>query len=177
MNWTIIGEVSNLITAALAAFSIFITINEQKQARTNQKKQTLTEQNLNWYNEVVLNDIVKNLTLFINEAENAIDKCKNVSSSGLFVQELENAYNNIKEHYRSLSSKICLLSIFDKSLYQSCDDSLQEIFELYSETINEAASKKFLFYKKGRNIQEEYINIIEKLYSYKSNFVTESPSN
>ena len=172
MNWTVIVEVSNLITAALAAFSIFITIQEQRRARTNQKRQTITEQNLNWYNEVVLNDVVKNLSLFINEAENIIDKCKDLSKSGLFVTELENAYDKIKDNFRSLSSKIYILIIFDKALYQDCDDSLQQIFELYSETINEAAAKKILL--KRRNIQEEYIKIIEKLYSYKSNFINES---
>ena len=173
MNWTIIGDISNLFATAFAAFSIFITIREQKESRKKEKERTITEQNLNWYNEVALNDIVKNLSLFINEAENILDLCKNTEHTLLDI-ELQNAYTHINENFKSLSTKALLLRIFSYPLYQQCNESIQKIFDLYSETINDAASKKYFSSKNGRNIQEEYISIISKLYLYKSNFVKEN---
>ena len=57
-GWTIIGNLSNVVAAGMAVFSICITIKEQKNIRKNYRIKTMEEQDLNWYNTVVLEDFV-----------------------------------------------------------------------------------------------------------------------
>lgn len=169
--WTIIGDISNVIATALAAFSIYITVKEQKASRKNDIVKTKAEQDLNWYNTVVLEDIVRSLTIFIDESEQAVDRCKKVENADILEHELKVIYHDIKENFKSLATRVQLLKIFSQSLYRKCNESLQKILDLYSEIINEALSKKHLHNKRERDIQDERIKMIKELYLFKETFI------
>ena len=171
-GWTILGNLSNAVAAGLAAFSIYITIKEQKNIRKNDRIKTIEEQDLNWYNTVVLEDFGKQLTGFINESEMILEHCKKVDDKDVLVRELENAYNCIKEKFKALSTRALLLKIFSDSLYRRCDESMQKILDLYCEIINEVAVKKYWQNRRERDIQDERVKMIKQLYLFKSNFIS-----
>lgn len=169
--WELVGNLSNVIAVALAAYSIYITIKEQKSIRKNEKNKTIIDQNLNWYNEVVINDIIKKLSCFIDRSEQILDGCK-ASEKDLLEKNLKNAYNSIKEDYKILNASIFVLKIFSDPLYHHCNDCVQKILDLYSETINKAIEKKYLYNNSnGQQIQNERVEMIKQLYMYIRNLV------
>lgn len=172
MNWwSIFGDLSNVVATALAAYSIYITIKEQKIIRENEKNKIIIEQNLNWYNEVVIKDIIKKLSLFIDKSEQALDECR-TSEKDLIEENLNNAYNCIKDNYRILYASIFVLRVFSDPLYHKCNASVQKMLDFYSDTINKAIENKHLYNNSNeQNIQEERVKMIKQLYLYKSDFV------
>ncbi len=173
-GWTIIGNLSNVVAAGMAVFSICITIKEQKNIRKNYRIKTMEEQDLNWYNTVVLEDFVKQLVIFMDESELILEHCKRTGDKDSLERELEMTYNCIKEKFKALSARALLLKIFSDSLYRSCDESLQKILDLYCEIINEVTAKKYWQNRRERDIQDERVKMIRELYLFKSSFIHEA---
>lgn len=170
--WSVVGNLSNAVAAALAAFSIYITLKEHREARENDITKTRAEQDLNWYNAVVLDDIIRSLNTYIDETEYALDKCRKTSNKDSMERELRMIYDDLKERHKSLVARVQLLKVFSLSLYQECDKPLQQILDWYSEVINEALDKKYLYNRWERDIQNERVEIIKKLYLFKGKFIS-----
>lgn len=169
--WDICGDLSNVIATALAAFSIFLAFAEQKKAREYEKNRNIVEQKLLWYNEVVLNDIIKSLNEFVDEARRRLDNVKGQEDDTTREKDLEKIYIIINDQYKSVREKVYLLKTFSIPLYKECDDKLQNIFDLYSNAINEATQKKrppnISFYE----IQRNKGDIFSALYKWANDFV------
>ena len=54
----------------------FLHLQSKKKAREYEKNRNIVEQKLLWYNEVVLNDIIKSLNEFVDEARRRLDNVK-----------------------------------------------------------------------------------------------------
>lgn len=165
-----VDVIANVVATALAAYSIRLTVREQKNIRENEKVKFYIEQDLNWYNTVALNDIVLGLNLFIDKTEQELDLCEK-GSRDFLEDELKKVFERIREDYKSLSIKISQLEVFSIKLYRKCNNSLSAIFDFYSEVINDALVKKYFYNRREVSIQNERIKIIKELYFYKGEFI------
>ncbi len=169
--WDICGDISNLFATALAALSIYLTVIEQKNSRKHEKNRNIVEQKLFWYNEVVLNDIIKNLNEFVDGARRQLEHCKEQQDRDAIEQELKEIYISINDQYKSVREKIFFLKTFSVLLYRECDNKLQIIFDIYSNTINEAIQNKRIPYIKMYEIQRNRGDIFSALYKWANDFV------
>lgn len=169
--WDVCGDLSNVIATGLAAISIYLTFAEQKKARENEKNRNVVEQKLLWYNEVVLNDIIKSLNEFVDETRRQLDNVKGYEDEATVEKELKEIYSIINDKIKSVREKIYLLRTFSMSLYKECDNKLQIIFDLYSDAMNEAIQKKHRPYIKSYEIQKNKGDIFSALYKWANDFV------
>lgn len=169
--WDICGDVSNVIATGLAALSIYITVAEQKKMRIHEKNRNIIEQKLLWYNEVVLGDIIKNLNEFVDGARKQLEHCKGREDKISIEIELEEIYSSINDQFKSVKEKIYFLRTFSGALYRECDDKLQIIFDIYSDTINESIQRKRISYLNSYEIQRNKGDIFSALYKWANDFV------
>lgn len=169
--WDICGDVSNVVATGLAALSIYFTIVEQKNARKHEKNKNIMEQKLFWYNEVVLNDIIKALNEFADNARKQLEHCKEQEDRNTIEKELKEIYSLINDQYKSVREKIYFLRTFSMPLYRECDEKLQVIFDIYSNVINKAIQKKHILHINTYEIQRNKGEIFSALYEWANNFV------
>lgn len=167
----ICGDLSNVIATGLAAFSICLTVTERKKAREHEKNRNIMEQKLLWYNEVVLNDIIKSLNEFVDEARKQLDNVKGQKEEIITEEVLKDIYNIMNDQFKSVREKIYILRTFSNSLYKECDNKLQIIFDLYSDAMNEAIQKKRKPYINSYEIQRNKGDIFSALYIWANDFV------
>lgn len=169
--WDICGDISNVIATGLAALSIYFTVAEQKNARKHEKNRYIMEQKLLWYNEVVLNDVIKNLSEFIDESRRQLDNVKEQEDKTIIEKDLKEIYSTINDQFKSVREKIYLLRTFSTSLYIECDSRLQIIFDVYINAINEAIQKKRKPRINPYQIQRNKGDIFSALYKWANDFV------
>lgn len=169
--WDICGDLSNVIATGLAALSIYLTIAEQKKSREHEKKRNVVGQKLLWYNEVVLDDLVKNLNEFVDGARRQLDNVKEQEDKAAIEQVLKEKYDIISDQFKSVKEKIYLLGTFSKQLWLECDNKLYIIYDLYSDAINEAIRKKCKPYIRSYEIQKNKREIFSSLYKWANDFV------
>lgn len=165
------GDISNVVATALAALSIYFTCREQKRVREYEKNKDVVEQKLLWYNEVVLKDIIAYLNDFVDDTNRQLEHCKLKADKNTIEDELKSVYNLMKDRYKSLKEKIFFLKTFSQELYMKCDDSLQVIYDTYSDIINQAIEKKRITYIDSYVIQKSKGEIFSTLYEWANNFV------
>lgn len=169
--WEICGELSNVIATALAALSIYLTVKEQKETRKYEKYRNVVEQKLLWYNEVVLNDIIRNMNEFVEGTRKQLERCREKTDKTTIENELHEIYNSTNEKFKSVKEKIFLLKTFSQALYKECDDKLQEIFDIYSNVINDATRNKRISSINTYKIQMNKGEIFSALYKWANDFV------
>lgn len=175
--WDICGDLSNVIATGLAALSIYLTVVERKNAREHEKNRNIMEQKLLWYNEVVLNDIIKSLNEFVDEARRQLDNVKGQEDESATEKDLKEIYSKISDQFKSVREKLYLLKTFSMTLYKECDDKLQIIFDLYSNAMNEAIQKKRKPYINPYEIQRNKGDIFSDLYKWANDFVKTGEKN
>lgn len=171
--WDICGDVSNVVATGLAALSIYFAVVEQKRTREHEKNKNIMEQKLLWYNEVVLNDIIKDLNEFADNARKQLEHCKEHGDKTTIEKELKEIYSSISDQYKSVREKIYCLRTFSMPLYIECDEKLQGIFDTYSNVINEAIQKKYILHVNTYEIQRNKGAIFSALYEWANSFVEE----
>lgn len=169
--WDVCGNVANVIATALAAFSIYVSSREHRDIRKYETDRIVGQQKLLWYNEVALNDIVKQLDKCIENIEAKLKNIKNEKDKDGIEAKLQSAYNSLNEDYTVLSEKLFCLKIFQDSLYKQCDNSVQIIYDKYSEIINYAVERKHLLHISNYEIHREKVKIIEALYRFGNEFM------
>lgn len=169
--WDICGDVSNVVATGLAALSIYFAVVEQKNTRKHEKNKNIVEQKLLWYNEVVLNDIIKGLNEFVDNARKQLEHCKEQEDKNTIEKELKEIYGSINDQYKSVREKIYFLRTFSMTLYRECDEKLQRIFDMYSNVINEAIQKKHILHVNTYEIQRNKGAIFSALYEWANSFV------
>ena len=170
--WDVCGDISNVIATGLAALSIYLSCKEHKNLQENEKNRMLLQQELLWYNEVVLNDIIKQLDKCIGNLEAKLEVLKEENEKTVFEKKLKDAYDLFKEDFEILSEKLFSLKVFDRQLYNQCDDGIQKICDKYSDAINNSiAAKRIMFYSK-QEIHREKIKIVEALYAHGKNYMS-----
>lgn len=167
----ICGDISNVIATALAAVSIYLMCIEQKKARAHEKNRNIVEQKLLWYNEVVLNDIIKDMNEFVNEGRRQLEHCKLQNNPNLLEKDLKEIYCSLNNQFKSIKEKIFLLRTFSNFLYKTCDEKLQIIFDIYSNVINEAIKKKYICYINDYEIQKNKGDIFSALFKWANDFI------
>ena len=107
----VIGEISNVIATAIAGFSVYLTIKEQKEARKEQKEareeqkeareydksRILLEQKFRWYNDLMLHEIISSVNEFIEYSQEQIQHLKNKNIKEFSEDEFKNVYQVIRE--------------------------------------------------------------------------------
>lgn len=173
MDWSIWGDIANVLATGLAAFSIYLTVKEQKENRKIENSKRILDEKLHWYNEVVLNDLLKGLNSFIETSERNIELCKNNKDGTKLDEQLKKLFELIKAEQRVVGEKMYIINVFSPKLYKECYDLLQDIFDIYSEVINSSLGKRHLAYVPMNKVYKDKIKIVEKLYHYAGSFASE----
>lgn len=175
MKWSLIwdglGALANLAATALAAFSIKITIHEQQQIRTDEKNKSIISQQMLWYNEIVLQDIIRELNVFIEHSNKIILDLYNHKTPD--DKNYENMYTDICEEYQIISERLFILKIFDYSLFWNCKKPLEAVLDNYYNIIETLETKHYISRTEQSQIQKNKVEFITILYNYgKSSYTT-----
>ena len=171
--WGMVGDISNVIATALAAYGIYITIREQKESREYDNDRLLLEQKFLWYNEMMLHEVVSGISELIEFSRGQMEQCKSNSNRECFESNLKQAYENIKNKTKDTEEKIYVLKIFSEKLYRNCHAGVQSIFDIYSTNINESQTSKYIKYLDEYKIQQKKTELFKLLYQELEFFIEE----
>ena len=79
--------------------------------------------------------------------------------------QLQECYNTIKQRKRHLESNIQSIKIFDSRLQKDAKRYLENMFDFYSDVINESKSKHHVVYYSQSTVGNIKVELIDKLYS------------
>ena len=171
--WSVVGDISNVIATGLAAFGIYVTIREQREARKYDNNRILLEQKFMWYNELMLHEVVSSISELIEYSREQIEHCKVHSSRESLEADLKQAYERINNKTKFTEEKVHVLKIFSDNLYRKCHDGVQSIFDLFSTGINESQTKKYVVYISEYEVQRKKTEIFKLLYQELEFFIEE----
>ncbi|MCM1179254.1 MAG: hypothetical protein NC347_03280 [Clostridium sp.] len=168
MSWSLVleglGNISNVAATGLAAYSIVITIKEYNRIKKTEQEQMLSAQQMLWYNEIALQDIVKALNVFIEHSNQTIHDIS-------YDKPIDNEkgkilYSKIAEECSVINERLMGMKIFDYQLYRKCDRVLQEILDQYANIVESLVEKRYSLYAELSSIQKCKVEIMAFLYEY-----------
>ena len=166
MDFSILGDVSNVVATGLAVFSLCLTWNENKTARKFNTEGMIKEQKFLWYNDIVLNNILKHLSHTLENTKKIVDDEKKGNNS-FSEMDFCRIYRNIRDGFNPLREDIMILKVFSPSLYYKCKEKMEEILDIYSDAINKAASGKTSYiYINLSKIQKNRTEMIQLMYNF-----------
>ena len=124
------GSLANVGAVYLAWKSIKITVAEQKRIRLDEKEKTVISQKMLWYNQVVLEDILKQLSQTLEYSEHSIRGA--VKDIPLTDEEGRQLYMDIEYNFHMLAEKLMMVKIFDENLYQTCRELQEHLLDCYT---------------------------------------------
>lgn len=158
-----VSAIATAVAAIASMIAVIISIVQQIQIRKYEDAKTKSEQILVWYNDVVLRDIVDRINRSIDSTEKDIKNCKTVGNDQL-ESVLKEAFNNLNVEFQILENRIYILKIFDNKLHRDCNNKIQEIWDYYSDFINESVEKKNVAYYNRHKIQQYRVELIKMMY-------------
>ena len=114
----IAGSLANVGAVYFAWKSIRITLADQKRLQSEEKDKTIVSQKMLWYNQVVLDDVIKQLTEFLEFADRHIREITGeVPLDNVAGQQL---FKDIETESQMMAEKLMMVRIFNEELYQTC---------------------------------------------------------
>lgn len=163
------GALANVGAVYLAWRSIRITVTEQKRLRTEEQDKAIVTQKMLWYNQVVLGDVIKQLTEFHEFADRHIrEVLKERSLDNINGEQL---YKVIEIEFQIIAEKLMVLRVFSEELYQTCRFLLETIWDYYTEWVQELTLDCLVDDNVVAEIQKCRIEVIGHLYDYGNKMV------
>lgn len=162
----LLGNLANVVAVFLSFISIKMAIRERKELRLKEQNDSIKTQTLLWYNKIVLEKLMSKISEYINGIEDLLQECKKSYKGPDLENNLKEIYSIQNEKFRLVNREIEVLKIFSNDMYYEVDDYLQEINDIFSNTINEANEKKQISLYKMRKTKNVSLKLIKCLYSY-----------
>ncbi|MDE6602924.1 MAG: hypothetical protein K2K90_12355 [Lachnospiraceae bacterium] len=159
--WNIIGNIANAIAAICAVAAIVVTVRNFKSDRQEQKKEKLCIKLGELYKTAIIDTFLKiedEKIRYINENLNRFSR-----------QRFDE--NEIKElsDYMMVGLHDCLreaeiIKIFNQELYREVKQITEHIFDTYSEIINNAVSRRYVFRDNERQTRPDWLKLRSSIY-------------
>lgn len=159
-----LGSLANIGAVYFAWKSIQVTLAEQKRVRENEKNNVIISQRMLWYNQIVLEDVMKELTELLEHVNREIDGM--ITNTPLDDIQGETLFRIIEFEFQIMIEKIMVIKIFNKELYQTCKFLLETMLDLYTESVEKMMSVSTSVDNSVSKVQQCKIEIFEKLYYY-----------
>lgn len=161
---SILECVATIISTVAACISVVIAYYSIRENNRNQKEQQERLNKQEWYQQLVLVNIVPEINEFVSESTLMLERCKECRADELD-RALRSCYDEIKLKKRHLESNLQSVKVFDSALYREAQKCLSRMLDLYSDTITESNSKKHMITYPGmKDVGEVKVELIEKLY-------------
>ena len=162
---SLLGDFANVVAVIFAWLSISMTFKERKKDRDREDTRARKEQEMLWYNKIVLDGVVEDLKKYIIQSEKLLYQCKDVPKSELDVK-MKEVYDIINNEFRLLCIKTEILKVFSLKVFLGSNKKLQEINDLYSEIINDSLSNGRISLLSLRDIPKLNKELVKDLYVY-----------
>lgn len=156
--------VATIIASLAACISVILAYKNINETNRNNKieKERLNRQE--WYQQLVLMNLVPEINAFVTESTLLLEDCKNLDKQ-VFDAGLQNCYEEIKKKKRHLESNVQSIKIFDMQLQKLAQQSLENILDFYSEVINQSKQKHYIVYYNPTKVGNIKVELIEKMYN------------
>lgn len=162
MLLTIIECVATAVASLAAVISTWLAYKNIQETNINCKADRERMKKQEWYQQLVLVRLIPELDEFVAASNVSLEQCKG-AGAGL-EENLKKSFEAIKRQKRHLESNMQSIKIFDVALQKQCFRYLEELFDLYSQTINKALEQKWLGYLDFSTMITKKVEITEMLY-------------
>lgn len=168
--WNAIGAVANAVAVVVAMISVIVTVHEQKRIRTDEKNKTSISQKMLWYNQLVLEDVMKRLTMALEHIDRIINE-QGIESE-LNDDDGQELYRKIEFEFQIVAETFMAIKIFNNSLYQDCKFLLDSILDDYSDIVTTLTNSQLVENNKFSDVQNSRVEIMMKLYDHGKQMVS-----
>lgn len=156
--------VATIVASLAACISVILTYKNIIETNQNSKKEKERLNRQEWYQQLVLMNLVPEINAFVTDSTLLLEECKNLDKQSFDVG-LQNCYEEIKKKKRHLESNVQSIKIFDMQLQKLAQQSLEDILDFYSDIINQSKQKHYIIYYNPIRAGNIKVELIEKMYN------------